>query len=75
MSRFQVRIERIQIDAPVGFVWSVLTDVEKYDERSPFTPQATTDFRISSPAHLLVRMGSCKNKGSPRQSAHSNGTR
>ena len=73
MSRFQVRIERIQIDAPVRFVWGVLTDVEKYGERNPFTPQATTDFRISLPAHLLVRVG--PEKGSPRQSAHSNATR
>lgn len=62
MSRFQVRTERIRIDAPVGFVWDVLTDVEKYGEWNPFTPRATTDFHIGSPAHLLVRMGPAKMK-------------
>ena len=58
MNRFEVETRRIRIEAPVGFVWEVLTDVEKYGEWNPFTPQAQTDFKIGSPAHLLVRMGS-----------------
>ena len=57
MDDLQVRTERIRIDAPIGLVWEVLTDVERYGEWNPFTPQARTDFRIGSPAHLLVRMG------------------
>lgn len=60
MSRMHVQTERIRIDAPVGFVWDVLTDVERYAEWNPLTPQARTDFQIGSPAHLLVRMGPTK---------------
>ena len=48
---------RIRIDAPIDVAWDVLTEVENYGEWNPFTPQAHTDFRIGSPAHLLVRMG------------------
>ena len=57
MNDLQVRTEPIRIDAPVGLVWEVLTDVERYGEWNPFTPQARTDFRVGSHAHLLVRMG------------------
>ena len=62
MTTFEVRTERILIDAPVGLVWDVLTDVEQYGEWNPFTPQARTDFKIGSPADLLVRMGPAKVK-------------
>ena len=57
MRDLQVRTDPIRIDAPAGLVWEVLTDVERYDEWNPFTPQVRTDFSIGSPAHLLVRMG------------------
>ena len=60
MNRFEVQTRRTRIEALVGFVWEVLTDVEKYGEWNPFTPQARTDFTIGSPAHLLVRMGKAK---------------
>ena len=60
MNNFSVRTDRTQINAPIDFVWEVLTDVEKYGEWNPFTPQAGTDFKIGSPAHLLVRMGPTK---------------
>ena len=60
MSGIEVRTERIRIDAPAAFVWDILTDVENYHEWNPFTPQARTDFRIGSAAHLLVRMGPVK---------------
>ena len=60
MNGLQVETERIRIDAPVGLVWDVLTDVERYGEWNPFTPRARTDFKIGSPAHLLVRMGPTK---------------
>ena len=60
MRDLQVRTEPIRIDAPAGLVWQVLTDVEKYGEWNPFTPLARTDFKIGSPAHLLVRMGPAK---------------
>ncbi len=56
MSTLSIITDRIQINAPVDFVWEVLTDVEKYGEWNPFTSQARTDFKIGSPAHLLVRM-------------------
>ncbi len=57
MTSFSISTDRIQINAPIDFVWEVLTDVEKYGEWNPFTSQARTDFKIGSPAHLLVRMG------------------
>ena len=57
MSKFEVQTDRIQINAPIDFVWDILTNVETYGEWNPFTPRARTDFRIGSPAHLLVRMG------------------
>lgn len=60
MNSFSVHTDRIQINAPIDFVWEVLTDVEKYGEWNPFTSQARTDFKIGSPAHLLVRMGPTK---------------
>lgn len=60
MRSIEVRTERIRIDAPVGFVWNVLTDVGKYGEWNPFTPEARTDFSIGAPARLLVRMGPAK---------------
>ena len=57
MSRLEVRTDRILIRAPIDLAWGVLTQVERYDEWNPFTPQARTDFRIGSPANLRVRMG------------------
>ncbi len=60
MSGMQIQTERIQIAAPIDLVWDVLTDVERYGDWNPFTPQARTDFEIGSPAHLLVRMGPAK---------------
>lgn len=60
INSLSVRTERIQISAPIDFVWDILTDVEKYGEWNPFTPRARTDFKIGSPAHLLVRMGPTK---------------
>ncbi|MDE0249401.1 MAG: SRPBCC domain-containing protein [Gammaproteobacteria bacterium] len=62
MCKFEVRVDRVLIHAPVGLVWDVLTGVERYDEWNPFTPQARTDFRIGSPAQLRVRMGPAKMK-------------
>lgn len=57
MRKFEVRTDPVQINAPIDFVWDVLTEVEKYREWNSFTPQAQTDFKIGSPAHLRVRMG------------------
>lgn len=57
MGKFEVRTDPIQINAPIDFVWNVLTEVEKYGEWNPFTPRLQTDFKIGSPAHLRVRMG------------------
>ena len=62
MSKFEVRTDRVRIDAPTELVWSVLTETEKYAEWNPFTPQVQTDFKIGSPAHLRVRMGPTKMK-------------
>ena len=57
MSECELHTEPVRIDAPIDFVWNVLTDVERYGRWNPFTSRARTDFRIGSPARLLVRMG------------------
>ena len=57
MSKFEVQTDRIQINAPIDFVWGVLTEVEKYGEWNPFTPQARTDFKIGSPRALASQNG------------------
>ena len=60
MGKFEIRTDPIQINAPIDFVWAVLTEVDKYSRWNPFTPQVRTDFSIGSPANLLVRMGPAK---------------
>ncbi len=60
MRQFEIRSDPVQINAPIDVVWTVLTEVDKYSEWNPFTPQVRTDFAIGSPAHLLVRMGPAK---------------
>ncbi len=60
MDKFEIRTDPIQINAPIDFVWTVLTEVDKYSQWNPFTPQVRTDFSIGSPANLLVRMGPAK---------------
>ena len=60
MGRFEIRTDPIQINAPIDFVWAVLTEVGKYSQWNPFTPEVRTDFSIGSPANLLVRMGPAK---------------
>ena len=60
MREFEIRTDPVQINAPIDVVWSVLTEVDKYREWNPFTPQAGTDFTIGSPVNLLVRMGPAK---------------
>ena len=57
MRKFEVRTERIQINAPIDLVWGILTEIGKYGEWNPFTPEIQTDFKIGSPARLRVRMG------------------
>lgn len=56
MSLFNVQTNPIEIDAPPEFVWDILTDTSCYAEWNPFTPEASSDFEIGSPAYLLVRM-------------------
>ena len=46
MREFEIRTDPVQINAPIDVVWSVLTEVDKYREWNPFTPQAGTDFTI-----------------------------
>lgn len=60
MRKSVIRTNPVQINAPIDVAWSVLTDVQKYGDWNPFTPQAKTDFAIGSPANLLVRMGPVK---------------
>ena len=60
MWNYEIRTDPLRIDAPIDVVWTVLTEVDRYGEWNPFTPQARTDFTIGSPAHLLVRMGPAK---------------
>ena len=46
MREFDIRTDPVRINAPIDVVWSVLTEVDKYTEWNPFTPQAGTDFTI-----------------------------
>ena len=56
MSQYVITSQRITIGAPASFVWSVLTDFDKYSEWNPFTPYAQTTLQIGSPVRLKVRM-------------------
>lgn len=60
MRKLEIRTEPVEIHAPIDLVWTVLTEVDKYSDWNPFTPQVRTDFSIGSPANLLVRMGPAK---------------
>jgi hypothetical protein len=46
----------IEIDAPVGRVWSVLTDLERYAEWNPFTARAESTLRVGDPIDLYPRL-------------------
>ncbi|MDE2664878.1 MAG: SRPBCC domain-containing protein [Acidobacteriota bacterium] len=56
----EIRTEPVEINAPIDVAWTVLTEVDKYSQWNPFTPQVRTDFSLGSPANLLVRMGPAK---------------
>ncbi len=57
MWTFDVRTDPVQINAPIDVVWAVLTDVDRYGEWNPFTPEVRTDFKIGSPVDMQVTMG------------------
>ena len=50
-----VRAE-VEIDAPIERVWQILTDIDRYGEWNPFTPQAETTLEIGDPIPLHVRL-------------------
>lgn len=50
----------VEIEAPIGRVWDILVDVERYGEWNPFTTRAETDFEIGSPVDLHVTLGPLK---------------
>ena len=60
MRTLEIRTEPVEINAPIDVAWTVLTEVDKYSQWNPFTPQVRTDFSLGSPANLLVRMGPAK---------------
>lgn len=49
--------EALEIDAPAGIVWDVLTDAPGYSDWNPFTTRLDTDFQLDSPIHLHIVMG------------------
>ena len=57
MWTFDVRTDPVQINAPIDVVWAVLTDVDRYGEWNPFTPEIRTDFKIGSSVDMQVTMG------------------
>ncbi len=57
MSEHRVVAGKFKIDAPIEYVWSVLTDTSTYREWNPFTPAIACDFSVGTPAELRVRMG------------------
>jgi hypothetical protein len=47
---------RADIDAPPEIVWAVLTDLDRYREWNPFTPEVRTSFRVGEPIDMRVKM-------------------
>ncbi len=62
MFKKEIRTEPLLIDLPVEPVWDVLSDTGKYGEWNSFSPEAQTDFKVGSPIHVLLDMGSGKMK-------------
>jgi hypothetical protein len=50
-----VRAE-IEIDAPIGTVWSVLQDLDRYRDWNAFTPKADSTLEIGDPIDFRVRL-------------------
>ena len=55
VSRNRVRAE-VEIDAPIERVWKILTDLERYAEWNPFTPEITSNLEIGAPVEMRVRL-------------------
>ncbi|MCO4770795.1 MAG: SRPBCC domain-containing protein [Deltaproteobacteria bacterium] len=51
----KVRSE-IEIEAPLEYVWEILTDLGGYAAWNPFTPRAESTLRVGDPIHLDVRL-------------------
>lgn len=48
--------DKVSIQAPREFVWSILIDIPRYGEWNPFTYRVDTTLNIGDPIDLYVRM-------------------
>lgn len=56
MSKHTIYSHKVEIQAPIDFVWSILIDLEKYSEWNPFTHRVDTTLKVGDPVNLHVRM-------------------
>ena len=60
MFRNEFSTDPIRIGLPAEAAWSVLLNLEEYEEWNRFMPEARTDFEIGSPVHALLDAGPSK---------------
>jgi hypothetical protein len=47
---------RVDVSAPVGVLWEVLTDFDAYSQWNPFTPSAQGKLMVREPVRLRVQI-------------------
>ncbi len=53
-----VHSDKVNINAPVGFVWQVLLDFERYEEWNEFCPRVKNDsLALGSPVDMMIDLG------------------
>ncbi|HLT35862.1 MAG TPA: SRPBCC domain-containing protein [Enhygromyxa sp.] len=56
----RVFVTRVEIDASVERVWSIIANLDGYRDWNPFTPRIETDFVVGHPIVLHVDFGRAK---------------
>ena len=62
MASYTIRSEPVTIEAPVGTVWRVLTDFDRYGEWNPFTPSVKAELTMGARVDMRVNMGTFRLK-------------
>lgn len=55
MANFVIDRE-LEIDAPAGVVWSVISDLSAYGEWNPFVPECRSTLKLGDPIEMHVRL-------------------